>query len=74
MLNSSSSAVMPNLVFASDFLLGVGVVIIQPATSRLVIVSDDRGRWFLPKGRKDRGESMEQAALREGYEEASQAP
>ena len=26
-------------------------------------------RWFLPKGRKDLGESLEDAAVREGYEE-----
>ena len=25
--------------------------------------------WFLPKGRKDVGESLEDTALREGYEE-----
>jgi hypothetical protein len=43
-------------------LLGVGVVIIQPATAKIVVVSDERGR-------KDKNESLEQAALREGYEE-----
>lgn len=26
-------------------------------------------RWFLPKGRKDVGESLEETAVREGYEE-----
>jgi len=30
----------------------------------------DGDRWFLPKGRKDLGESIEQAALREAYEES----
>ena len=46
------------------------MVILQPSTSRVVIVHETRlNYWFLPKGRKDVGESMEQAALREAYEE-----
>jgi len=46
------------------------MVIIQPSTHRLVILYDtQKKRWFLPKGRKDLGESLEQAALREAYEE-----
>jgi 8-oxo-dGTP pyrophosphatase MutT (NUDIX family) len=51
-------------------MLGAGMVIIQPETSKIVVVHDEvRDRWFLPKGRKDVGESLEQAALREAYEE-----
>jgi 8-oxo-dGTP pyrophosphatase MutT (NUDIX family) len=51
-------------------MLGAGMVIIQPSTHRLVILYDtQKKRWFLPKGRKDLGESLEQAALREAYEE-----
>ena len=53
------------------------MVIIQPATGKAVILrelhGDGQGRmyeyWFLPKGRKDVGESLEQTALREAYEE-----
>lgn len=51
-------------------MIGAGMVILQPSTSRVVIVHETRlNYWFLPKGRKDVGESMEQAALREAYEE-----
>jgi hypothetical protein len=61
---------VPNSVFhATDFLLGAGAVIIQPATGKVVLVTDKRERWFLPKGRKDKGESLEQTVLREAYEE-----
>ena len=49
-------------------MLGAGAVIIQPSSGKVVIVQDGN-RWFLPKGRKDLGESIEQAALREAYEE-----
>jgi 8-oxo-dGTP pyrophosphatase MutT (NUDIX family) len=48
------------------------VVIIQPATGKVVLVTDKRERWFLPKGRKDKGESLEQTALREAYEEVNE--
>ncbi|EJD51086.1 hypothetical protein AURDEDRAFT_57543, partial [Auricularia subglabra TFB-10046 SS5] len=51
-----------------DFLLGAGAVIIQPSTHRVCIL-EEAGRFFLPRGRKDVGESLEQAALREAYEE-----
>ncbi|PIL25853.1 hypothetical protein GSI_11606 [Ganoderma sinense ZZ0214-1] len=63
--------------FAPDFMLGAGMVIIQPSTKKIVVLSDKevyRGKeyryWFLPKGRKDVGESLEQTALREAYEES----
>lgn len=79
--NHSTPSVPDSLWFASDFMIGAGVVIIQPETEKIVLVSDKREildhkgklveweRFFLPKGRKDVGESIEQAALREGYEE-----
>lgn len=43
-------------------------MIIQPSTGKVVLVNNGND-WFLPKGRKDQGESLEQAALREGFEE-----
>jgi len=47
------------------------MVIIQPATDKIVLVYDKGHKhWFLPKGRKDVGETLEQAALREAYEES----
>jgi 8-oxo-dGTP pyrophosphatase MutT (NUDIX family) len=49
---------------------GAGMVIFQPSTHHVVVVEDEPSReWFLPKGRKDVGESLEQAAVREAYEE-----
>ncbi|KAF9786131.1 NUDIX hydrolase domain-like protein [Thelephora terrestris] len=69
-LSERSTPAVPNSVFhATDFLLGAGAVIIQPATGKVVLVTDKRERWFLPKGRKDKGESLEQTVLREAYEE-----
>ncbi|KAK7055501.1 Nudix hydrolase domain-containing protein [Favolaschia claudopus] len=55
----------------SNFLLGAGMVVIQPGSGKLVVVYESKKKyWFLPKGRKDVGESLEQAALREAYEES----
>ncbi|KAF8889124.1 NUDIX hydrolase domain-like protein [Infundibulicybe gibba] len=67
-----SSPAIPNSGWCSaDFMLGAGMVIIQPATGKLVLIWEaERKYWFLPKGRKDRGETLEQAALREAYEES----
>ena len=56
------------MFFSENFMLGAGAVIIQPSSGKVVIVQDD-DRRFLPKGRKDLGESIEHAALREAYEE-----
>lgn len=56
-------------IFVSEnFMLGAGTVVIQPSSGKVVIVQDG-DHWFLPKGRKDLGESIEEAALREAYEE-----
>ncbi|KAF9262010.1 hypothetical protein L218DRAFT_960618 [Marasmius fiardii PR-910] len=53
-----------------DFMVGAGIVVIQPATNRLVLIQDTSTKlWILPRGRKDVGESLEQTALREGFEE-----
>ncbi|KAM5532516.1 hypothetical protein V8D89_013803 [Ganoderma adspersum] len=54
------------------------MIIIQPSTGKVVVLSERREHedgqalrsWFLPRGRKDVGESLEQAALREAYEES----
>ncbi|KAJ7938469.1 hypothetical protein B0H13DRAFT_1587860 [Mycena leptocephala] len=66
-----SSPPVPNSSWADkNFLLGAGMVIFQPATSKVVVLYEGKKKyWFLPKGRKDVGESLEQTALREAYEE-----
>jgi len=67
-----SSPQVPNGSWADEnFLLGAGMVVFQPATSKVVVIYERKKKyWFLPKGRKDVGESLEQAALREAYEES----
>ncbi|KAK7045407.1 hypothetical protein VNI00_007660 [Paramarasmius palmivorus] len=71
-VSDSSSPLFPNSGFAArDFRLGAGMVIIQPSTGKVVLLNEPARRsWFLPKGRKDVGESLEQAALREAFEES----
>lgn len=72
-LSERSTGAIPDSIFhPTDFILGAGVVIIQPSTSKIVLVTDKRERWFLPKGRKDKGETLEQTALREAYEEVNE--
>ncbi|CCA72297.1 hypothetical protein PIIN_06231 [Serendipita indica DSM 11827] len=57
------------------FQLSAGCVMIQPSTGKLVVVQDAKTKqWFLPRGRKDVGETLEQAAFREGYEESGYKP
>ncbi|KAI0049021.1 hypothetical protein FA95DRAFT_1604701 [Auriscalpium vulgare] len=67
----SSGPVADSHWFASDFILAASLVIIQPSSAKVVIVNDTHDQtWFLPRGRKDVGESLEQCALREGFEES----
>ncbi|KIJ28173.1 hypothetical protein M422DRAFT_190128 [Sphaerobolus stellatus SS14] len=69
--SNSTSAQADSLWFCNDFLLGAGMVIIQPSSGKVVLVYDNHYKYFfLPKGRKDVGESLEQAALREAHEES----
>ena len=59
---------------AGDFVMSAGSVLFrrEADTGRLqmcLLYQPDRQEWLLPKGRKDRGESIEAAAVRETYEE-----
>ncbi|CAK5271517.1 unnamed protein product [Mycena citricolor] len=71
-MSTWSSAPVENSSWASNnFLLGAGMVVLQPSTMKVAIVYDSgRKTWFLPRGRKDIGESLEATALREAYEES----
>jgi len=52
-------------------MLGAGMVLIQDKTQKIVIIYEKQKKyWFFPRGRKDIGESLEQTALREAYEES----
>ncbi|KAJ7607353.1 NUDIX hydrolase domain-like protein [Roridomyces roridus] len=67
-----SSAQVPDSGWADEnFQLGAGMVVLQQTTLKVAIIWEKKRRyWFLPKGRKDVGESLEQTALREAYEES----
>ncbi|TFY53917.1 hypothetical protein EVJ58_g9172 [Rhodofomes roseus] len=67
----SSPSVRNSFWFCSDFMVGAGMVVLQPATGKVLLLYEPRNdRWLLPKGRKDVDESLEQTALREAYEES----
>jgi len=52
-------------------MLGAGMVLIQDKTNKIVVIYEKQKKyWFFPRGRKDIGESLEQTALREAYEES----
>ena len=69
----SSPAVAEGGWCSSNFLLGAGMVLIQRSTQKIVVIHEPKlDCWFFPRGRKDLGESLETAALREAYEEASE--
>lgn len=70
---STQGPFQTRMFFSENLMLGSGSVIIQPSSGKVVIVQDG-DRWFLPKGRKDLGESLEEAALREAYEEVGVPP
>lgn len=75
-LGPGSTPAVPDSAWCSDsFMLGAGMVLIQENTHKIVVVYDSHHkRWFFPRGRKDVGESVEQAALREAYEEVCDLP
>lgn len=51
--------------------IAAGVVIFHVASARAVVCYHTRDHYyFLPKGRKDAGETVERAACREGFEES----
>lgn len=50
--------------------ISCGTVCVDPRTSKVLIIFNRRlGIWQLPKGRKNIGEDLQSAALRETYEE-----
>lgn len=68
---ASSKPVYAN--YASEKIVqGAGVAIFHLASERVVVCYHTRDEyWFLPKGRRNVGESIEEAACREGFEEVS---
>ena len=63
-----------NQYLAGSFVVSAGSILfrIKQPTKQLeicILHQLTRDEWLLPKGRKDRGEAIEEAALRETYEE-----
>ena len=55
----------------SNFILACTPLLFHPQTGSIVLVYDTRyNHYFLPRGRKDRNESLPACALREGFEES----
>lgn len=64
---------------STHFVLAAGTATFQPSTAKVLVVEDTARRspnspretwsWFLPRGRKDQGETLEQCAVRETLEE-----
>jgi 8-oxo-dGTP pyrophosphatase MutT (NUDIX family) len=63
--------------FSSDFLVAAGSVLFRQSPELglqvCILYNNSNGRWILPKGRKDCGESIEAAAVRETAEETGYA-
>ncbi|KAF8816963.1 hypothetical protein BYT27DRAFT_7205352 [Phlegmacium glaucopus] len=67
----STPGVQNSFWCSQDFMLGAGMILIQENTHKIVVVYETQKKaWFFPRGRKDIGESLEQTALREAYEES----
>ena len=55
----------------ASFIFAASPLLFQPRNSCIVLVHDTpSGTYFLPRGRKDIGESLSTCALREGFEES----
>jgi len=67
--DKSTPAVPDGFFHATEFILGAGIVVIQPSMGKIVVAWDGEGRWFSPKGRKYKSESLDKTALRKGYED-----
>jgi 8-oxo-dGTP pyrophosphatase MutT (NUDIX family) len=59
------------LHFSTDFAISCGTITIDPPARKVLLLrGQSSGEYLLPKGRKNPGESLESAALRETYEES----
>lgn len=58
------------LRLSSTFVISCGTITLDPAHAKLLLIRHQKnGAVFFPKGRKNIGETLEQAAERETYEE-----
>ncbi|KAJ9157916.1 hypothetical protein NKR23_g204 [Pleurostoma richardsiae] len=64
------SITVSSITASEDFYLAAGTVTIDTSTSKVLLIRDrTTGRYKLPRGRKDWGETLETTAQRETYEE-----
>ncbi|KZO92693.1 hypothetical protein CALVIDRAFT_540772 [Calocera viscosa TUFC12733] len=61
------------LLLSEEFVISCGCVLFVPETQQIILVKSlsetQGGSWLLPKGRKNAGETLEHAAVRETLEE-----
>lgn len=58
------------LHFSNDFVISCGTVTVDTSNAKVLIIRVRKtGEYLLPKGRKDIGETLEQTAIRETFEE-----
>ena len=57
-------------LFSEEFVESAGTIIFRLSTQEICLIHHrEVGEWLLPKGRRNRGESRQSAALREAWEE-----
>jgi len=61
----------PSALYTSEFIVAAGVVMFHRKSKRVVLVTDEinsKAGWFFPKGRKNIGEAVHDAAVREVHD------
>lgn len=59
-----------DVLMSNEFVICAGCILLRrwPTLQVCILYQAKEDRYILPKGRKDRGESLEETALRETYE------
>ncbi|KAH7335246.1 NUDIX hydrolase domain-like protein [Rhizoctonia solani] len=67
----AASSTPTEVLMSDEFVICAGCVLLRrfPTLQVCILYHPKEDRYILPKGRKDRGESIQETALRETYEE-----